>query len=200
MLKKRLLGKSLIVSAFLIIPLTARGAPASEENILINPGFEDSQSGRRPAFPPWWEWHNETGARVKSGEVTGEVFHSGKHSAVRQVTGAAIGCYGQTIEASPCEIVEAGVWIKTSKDFNGCEAYLRIEFKAKDNSIIQAVEAKRIVSPDESWKLYTVGPSAVPDRTAAVVFGIFLMGKDKNSYGKAWFDDGYVRIRLKGLV
>lgn len=198
----RLLGKSLIVSVALIILLTASCVPAPDENILINPGFEDNQPGQEPAFPPWWEWHetNEAKSGTVNGEVTDEVLHSGKQSAARQVKGAALGCYAQTIEASPGEIVEAGVWIKTSKDFNGSEAYLRIEFKARDNSIIQAIESKRIVSPDEPWKLYTVGPSPAPDRTAVVVFGIFLMGKDKNSYGKAWFDDGYLRVKFKGLI
>jgi hypothetical protein len=199
-LKKRLLGKSLIVSVFLIILLTARGVPASDDNILINPGFEDNQAGQQPTFPPWWEWLDETRKGVTNREVTDEVFHSGKYSAVRQVTGRALGCYAQTIEISPREIVEAGIWIKTSRDFNGSEAYLRIEFKAKDNSTILAVESKRIVFSDEHWKLYTVGPANAPDKTAMVIFGIFLMGKDKNSYGKAWFDDGYVRVKFKGLI
>lgn len=181
--------------------LAAEGMPASD-NILLSPGFEDTPAGQAPTFPPWWEWYDNSSGMTGTtgGEITDEVSHSGKRSAVRYVKGKALGCYAQTVELIPREIVEGRIWIKTSKDFNGAEAYLRIEFKTRDSTIIQAIESKRIASPDETWKLYTIEATPVPERAVTAVFCIFLMGKDKNSRGKAWFDDGYMRLRFKGLI
>ena len=181
--------------------LTAENILASD-NILLSPGFEDSPAGETPAFPPWWEWNDVSGAMTgtASGEVSGEVSHSGKRSVVRHVKGKALGCYAQTIEVVPGQIVDGGIWIRTSKEFTGAEAYLRIEFKTKDTTIIQAVESKKIISPDESWKLHTVEVAPVPERAATAVFCLFLRGKDKNSSGTAWFDDGYMHVKFKGLI
>lgn len=186
------------IIAFILMAFTT----AASDNVLLSPGFEEITPGEEPTFPPWWEWV-DTGEAITGttgGEVTDETSYTGKHSAVRYVKGKVLGCYAQTIEVSPGDIVEGGVWIKTSKDFSGAQAYLRIEFKSKGNDIIQAVESKKIISPDESWKLYTVETCTVPRRAATAVFCLFLKGKDKNSVGKAWFDDAYMRVKIKGLI
>lgn len=175
---------------------------AASDNILLSPGFEETPPGEKPTFPPWWEWFDTNMERSSAtgGEVTDETYHSGKHSVARYVKGKALGCYANTIEVTPDDIVEGGIWIRTSKDFSGAEAYLRIEFKSEDNKIIQAVESKKILSPDESWKLYTVETSTVPDKASTAVFCLFLRGRDENSVGKAWFDDAYMRVKIKGLI
>lgn len=201
MSKKRAFYNLLVVIAFLFMALMAENILASD-NILLSPGFEDTPAGQAPAFPPWWEW-SDTGKGMTGstgGEVADKVSHSRKRSVARYVKGKALGCYAQTIEVVAGEIVEGGIWIKTSKDFSGAEAHLRIEFKAGDSTIIQAIESKRITSPDESWKLYTIKAVPVPDRAVAAVFCVFLMGKDKNSHGTAWFDDGYMYVKVKGLI
>jgi hypothetical protein len=197
-LRKRISAKLPLVAACLFIALTV----TASDNILLSPGFEDTPSGEAPAFPPWWEW-NDIGAVMTGttgGEVSGKVSHSGKRSVARRVKGKALGCYAQTAEVVPGQIVDAGIWIRTSKEFTGAEAYLRIEFKTKDATIIQAVESKKISSPGESWKLYTIEATPVPERAATAVFCLFVRGKDKNSSGTAWFDDGYMHIKFKGLI
>ena len=199
--KKRGFEKSLLIIAALFITLTPEGILASD-NVLLDPGFEDTSAGQAPAFPPWREWYDTNEAMTGStgGEVTDEVSHGGRHSAVRYVKGRTLSCYAQTVKVVPKEIIEGGIWIKTSKNFSNAKAYLRIEFKTKDGTIIQGVESKRITSPNKTWKLYTIEAVPVPDRAAVAVFCIFLMGKDKNSRGKAWFDDGYMYVKIKGLV
>ena len=186
-----------IVSIFM-----AFTAAATADNILLSPGFEETPPGERPTFPPWWEWLDINNERTSStgGEVTDETCHTGKHSVVRYVKGKALGCYANTIEVAAGDIVEGEIWIKTSKDFRGAEAYLRIEFKSEENKIIQAVESKKIISPDESWKLYTVETSTVPEKAVTAVFCLFLRGRDKDSAGKVWFDDAYMRVKIKGLI
>ncbi len=200
-LKKRVFGKLLLIIAGLFIALTAQDILASD-NILLSPGFEETPAGEGPTFPPWWEWLDTNKGRTGStgGEVTDKESHGGRKSVVRYVKGIALGCYANTIEVTPGDIVEGGVWIKTSKDFSGAEAYLRIEFKSAENNIIQAVESKKILAPDEVWKLYTLETSTVPRRATTAVFCLFLKGKDKDSVGKAWFDDAYMRVKIKGLI
>ncbi len=201
MSKKRVFYNLLVVIAFLFMALTAENILASD-NILLSPGFEETPAGEGPTFPPWWEWADTNKERTGStgGEVTDKESHGGRKSVVRYVKGVTLGCYANTIEVTPGNIVEGGIWIKTSKDFSGAEAYLRIEFKSEDNRIIQAVESKKIISPDESWRLYTVETSTVPQRATTAVFCLFLKGKDKNSVGNAWFDDAYMRVKIKGLI
>lgn len=197
-LRKRISAKLPLVAACLFMALTV----TASDNILFSPGFEDSPAGETPAFPPWWEWNDVGGAMTgtTSGEVSGEVSHSGKRSVVRRVKGKALGCYAQTTEVVPGQIVDGGIWVRTSKDFSGAEAYLRIEFKTKDTTIIQAVESKKIISLNESWKLYTIEDVPVPERATTAVFCLFLKGKDKDSFGAAWFDDGYMHVKFKGLI
>jgi hypothetical protein len=200
-LTKWILFKLLFLIVLFFILLMTEIVPASN-NILLNPGFEDTPSGQDPAFPPWWEWcdPSEENKGAAEGEVTDEEARSGERSALRYVEGKALSCYSQTIEVVPGEILECGIWIKTSKDFKGAEAYLRIEFKTKGHIIIQAIESKRVVSPSQPWKLYTIETSPAPSGVALASFCLFLRGEDENAEGKAWFDDGYIRLKLEGLI
>jgi len=202
-LKKETFWRLLLIisTASLFVALWAKPIPA-QDNVLLNPGFENVPPGQDPALPPWWEWNSkpEDSKSLVDGEVTDEIVYSGSRSAVRYVKGKAIGCYAQNIKIVAGEVIEAGVWIRTSKNFSDAQAYLRIEFKDKDYEIIQAIESKKIISADESWKLYTLKTSPAPKGAMIAVFCLFIEGNDRNSSGKAWFDDGYLYIKVKGLI
>ena len=190
-MKKFFLSSWLVVALSLFFILSNA---ATEENILINPGFEKDLKG-------WFEWNSDEG--TAKGGISTQYSHSGTHSGKRWLvkpTELTYSCFIQQLDTE----VQAGDkifvtgWMMSPPDDplkGGSEAFVVIEFW-RGTEKMGFPETKRL-NTQSQWKEYKI-LGVVPEGADVAKICCFLFGFE-GSKGTVYFDDLKVEIKPKNI-
>lgn len=169
---------SVYVGALMLCLMFTTEASAGDDNIVLNPGFEEMNGGN----PKGWE------GLPKNWIVDREVAHSGKNSLCIRNSDPA--CYTNPHCALTPELggtYNASVWVKLEDVKNG-GATFSIEYWGKNNEYLGGTwNTPRLSGTTGDWRRLILENFIIPKtRTDHVSFTVFL---DRGATGTVWFDD-----------
>ncbi|MDP8218717.1 MAG: carbohydrate binding domain-containing protein [Candidatus Theseobacter exili] len=177
----RMKGYIGLMSFLLNVLHCGQASALSENNILLNPGFEKGEES-------WYNWC----VGENAGEITNEITHSGQQSAKRKITGKGMGCFGQVKKVEPGDTIKFRAWIKSPQDSaltKGAQVYLRIEFWGNEKPLKTGhKESLRIENASKTWEKIEV-EAVVPIGAQEARLLAYSVGHNDTSKGIAYFDD-----------
>jgi len=156
-------------------------ASASGNNLLTNPGFEETT--KKPDLPDGWmkdPWNTAGGKPTWKLDTT--VAHSGKNSAYIKCPAKSVGTWEQEVKIDPSKSYVLRVWVKGRNMSPNCHVICDRATRDRKRPLVSIYDTTRSATFD--WTQITLDRVKPQPNTEGVLVNFVNRGP-----GEVWFDD-----------